>query len=106
MPKLVVFAVFDKAVQVYGRPFPARNEAEATRMFVDEAGRDAPDNPWFKHPGDFALCRIGTYDEETGELEAQVPTPAIVFDGLNLVKEATPSSSRGKHTQIRIPKEA
>lgn len=84
MAKLVLFAVFDKAVQVYGRPFPARNEAEASRLFVDEARREAPDNPWNKHPGDFALCRLGMYDEESGQLEPQVPTPAVVFDGLNL----------------------
>lgn len=63
----VMFSVYDKAVGVYGRPMFLRSEGEAVRVFQDEVNRRADDNMLSKHPQDYSLHRVGTWDDDTGE---------------------------------------
>jgi len=74
MPKLVVCAVMDRAVQTFNRPFYVPHVGAATRSFMDEVNRNAPDNPMNAHPEDFELYRLALFDEETGTFEDQAPT--------------------------------
>lgn len=77
MSVLGVFAVLDRAAQVYGRPFCAPNLAMAKRMFFEAVRDQNPDNALAKYPADFALFCVGEYDEESADLVSlDHPQPA------------------------------
>jgi len=64
---LKAFAIYDMKSEMYSRPFFAINAGEATRIFgdaVNEAG-----SPYNKHPEDFTLYGVGSYDDLLGELD-------------------------------------
>lgn len=65
----VVVAVFDLAVQAFGRPIFAPTIPAAARMFRDEVNREAADNPLNKHPEDYILWYLATFYEESGTFE-------------------------------------
>ena len=67
--KLYMFAVFDSAVQGFGRPIFGQSVGQVVRSFSDEVNRNAPDNPYFKHPEDYELRLLGQFDDETGRVE-------------------------------------
>lgn len=67
---LKVYSVFDKAVRAFDRPFYCRADGEAVRVFQDAV--NASDSPFFKHPGDYELYVIGTFDPSTGALTAEL----------------------------------
>lgn len=66
--KQVIVAVRDSKAVVFGRPFFVATAGVAIRSFTDEVNRDAPDNQFSQHPGDFALYQLGMYDDETGSI--------------------------------------
>lgn len=72
MSKLVIYAVYDKAVGAYMRPFPMQSDGQATRHFQDEAIR--ADSPIANHPEDFSIFRVGMFDDQKGELTYEEPT--------------------------------
>lgn len=59
-----MFAIFDSASQVHERPFVARTEGEAVRMFADIANDKS--HVIGQHPEHFSLCWIGEYDDNLG----------------------------------------
>lgn len=66
--KQQIVAIYDKKVGAYNRPFATRTKGEAARMFTDEVNRKADDNMFNRHPEDYFLAFLGTFDDETGEL--------------------------------------
>ncbi|AKI26941.1 DNA binding protein VP4 [Gokushovirinae Fen7875_21] len=64
--KFEIVAIRDQAAAVYSRPFFVPTLGMAMRSFYDEAQRDAPDNELFRHPEDFTLWHLGTFDDNTG----------------------------------------
>lgn len=64
--KQTVVAVFDSAVQVFGRPFFVRSVGEAIRSFSDEVNRKGSDSPFNSHPDDYSLYHLADYDDEFG----------------------------------------
>lgn len=69
--KLNMYSIYDSAVNAYMRPFFCTADGQATRMLSDVA-RD-PSHDIGKHPEDYALFRIGVFDEETGTVEGIDP---------------------------------
>nr|DAI03088.1 MAG TPA: DNA binding protein [Microviridae sp.] len=67
--KLHVMSVKDNAAQTFGRPFFMPSTGVALRSFTDEVNRAAEDNQLYKHPEDFDLYQLGTFDDETGVFE-------------------------------------
>lgn len=65
--KLTVVAVYDTAVQAYGRPIFVPAVGVAVRSFNDEVNRKVADNQMNAHPEDFALFHLADFDEETGK---------------------------------------
>lgn len=61
---LIMVAVRDSAVDAFMRPFFVPTTGFAVRSFQDEVKN--PESPMAKHPGDFALYELGTFDEDTG----------------------------------------
>lgn len=66
-----IYAVYDSAVNAYMRPFTMQSDGQALRGFTDESVN--AESPVAQHPEDYALFRIGTYDERTGMIEAIEP---------------------------------
>lgn len=67
MAILVMVAVRDRAVDAFMRPFAVPTIGSALRSFQDEVNRTAEDNPMYKHPDDYDLFQLGTWDDNKGE---------------------------------------
>lgn len=61
-----VVSVKDRAADVFNRPFFVPHRNVAVRDFTDEVNRVAADNQLNKHPDDFDLYLLGTFDDNTG----------------------------------------
>lgn len=80
-----VVAVRDRAADVFGQPNFVLSIGGAIRAFGDEVNRAGdPNNSFNKHPEDFDLYEIGSYNDETGEMVAIHPRQIAV--GKDLVR--------------------
>ncbi|WNK14679.1 MAG: nonstructural protein [Microvirus sp.] len=61
---LVIVGVFDQALGAFARPAFVPSVGVALRGFSDEVNR--PDSEMGKHPNDYSLFRLGTFDDDTG----------------------------------------
>ncbi len=61
---LRAFSVYDSKVEAYMRPFFMQTEAEALRAFRETVNDGQ--SSFFKHPEDYTLFKVGTFDESTG----------------------------------------
>lgn len=71
-----VFSVFDKKARAFGLPYFAPTLGVGIRTFSD-AVSDAQ-SMWSKHPEDYDLYHIGSYDDEDASLHPIVPTVRLV----------------------------
>lgn len=76
--KLEMLAVKDEALEAYMRPFFAQSVGQAQRMFVDEVNN--PQGEMHKHPNDYSLYHLGTWDDETGALQHQMNEAETTFE--------------------------
>ena len=73
-----VVSVKDRAADVFNRPFLVPHRNVAVRDFTDEVNRAAADNPLNKHPDDFDLYILGTFDDNSGAFVMEdVPTVLV-----------------------------
>lgn len=77
MAKYIMCSVLDLAAQQYGRPFFAISDGSAIRGFVDEVNHEDANSILYKHPDDFQLFRLGTFDDGGGKIELQEPVMLI-----------------------------
>lgn len=61
-----VYAVYDTASGVYDGPIPGISDAQMIRAFSDMAVN--ADHPIGQHPEDYALVKVGEWNDGTGEL--------------------------------------
>lgn len=61
-------AVFDSAAKAYLPPFFLPELGMAHRMFMD--GVNSEGHEWNRHPEDYALYHIGSFENTTGEFWA------------------------------------
>ncbi len=59
-----VFTCYDCKAEIYLLPFYCQTKGQAIRMF-DDSSND-PSHQFFKHPEDFVLFQLGTYDDGIG----------------------------------------
>lgn len=78
-----LYAVRDDKAGVYNPPVIMVNDAVAVRQFGDLVMRD--DNVIHAHAADFTLRRVGSFDDETGQIRNQ--EPEILATGSDFVKE-------------------
>lgn len=69
--KMIMVAIKDRALNAYMRPFFAQTKGQAIRMFNDEINNR--ESPMFKHPDDYDLYYLATWDDDTGETTEQKP---------------------------------
>lgn len=65
------FCLLDTKTGIHHMPFFVSHPGQATRMLTDLVGD--PNTTVGRHPADFVLIRIGTYDDQTGVLAASQP---------------------------------
>lgn len=63
---LKAFSVYDNKAAAYLSPFFAPTTGLATRMFEKAASDEAHD--FHQYANDYVLYELGTFDQETGEL--------------------------------------
>lgn len=66
-----VYAVYDSKVETYLPPFCQMTNAAAIREFSDRA--NTPNHQWQKHPEDYSLFCIGSFDDQTGVIDPLQP---------------------------------
>ena len=79
----VVVSVKDLAAQAFGRPVFVPTAGVAVRSFRDEVNRDAADNDIYRHPSDYELYQLGTFDDSTGMIESIQP-PKLLSRAVDL----------------------
>lgn len=75
----IVFAVRDRAINAYMSPIAYTAEGQAIREFVDEVNR--AESPLNKHPEDYDLYRLGTFDDNTARYTNEPEQPMMVKTG-------------------------
>lgn len=65
--KLLAYSVFDMKVGAYLAPFFLRGDGEALRVFGDLA--NDPEHNFGRHPEDYTLYRVASFDDALGVLE-------------------------------------
>lgn len=68
---VLIFSVFDSAAQGFLQPFFFSMPGQAIRAFSDAINN--PTHEFAKHPQDYTLFQIGSYDSLTAELTPSVP---------------------------------
>jgi hypothetical protein len=76
--KYYVIAVRDRSADIFGVPSCVVNLGGAIRNFGDEVNRADDNNLFYKHPEDFDLYSLGTYDDATAQYECGVPKQIAV----------------------------
>lgn len=76
-----VFGVYDSKTMAYLQPFFSEQLGSAIRAFSD-AVNEKGNSPLAKHPGDFQLYELGTFDMKSGLVVALVP-PLLLGNGLD-----------------------
>lgn len=68
-----LYSVFDSKAALFMAPFVAMSDGVAIRGFQDEANKQG--TMMNRHPSDFALYRLGSFDEKTGRhTNLDIPT--------------------------------
>lgn len=70
---LQVLTVRDSAVEAYGQPFYSVSVGGAVRGFTDEINRADAGNNMAKHPDDFELYHLGTFDDVDASFNLNAP---------------------------------
>lgn len=66
----ILCTIHDRSVNAYVNLHCVRAEGQAIRQFMD-AMNDPQAGSMHKHPDDYDLYRVGTYDDETGQCTAE-----------------------------------
>lgn len=82
--QLLIFAVKDRATDSFAQPMFLQTRNQAIRLFIDEVNRPAQDNPLNKHPDDYDIYEIGSYDQETAIITPR--TAEIVMRGKDAIQ--------------------
>lgn len=79
--KYVVVSVRDFAMGAYGRPIFCASRGQAVRSFSDEINREHEANEMYRHPADFDLYVVGSFNDEDGVLSSC--TPEVLIRGVD-----------------------
>lgn len=61
------YTVYDAKTEVHMRPWYALTDGEAVRIFSDAV--NDPQSPYYKHPQDFHLFAIGSFDDSNATFD-------------------------------------
>ena len=72
---LKIFTVYDTKVGAYLNPFFLRSTAEAIRSFEQICNEE--NHQFYKHPSDFTLFEIGTFDDTTCKIHTHAALQSL-----------------------------
>lgn len=78
---LNMYSIFDVASGAYMRPFFLLADAQAVRSFSEIVGD--PEHEVGKHPEDYSLVRIGTFDDQQARIHPE--DVQVLVTGLEVV---------------------
>jgi len=81
----IVVSIFDRATGLYSRPVYVPSTGAAMRSFTDEINDPRPDNQLNKHPDDYDLFQIATWDDNTGQYTQLETFPMLLSLGKQVV---------------------
>lgn len=76
--KFKVLAIRDRAADLFSQPMFFQSIGAGIRAFGDEVKRVHENNNLNKHPEDFDLYHVATWDDEIGEFEQMRPQQVAV----------------------------
>lgn len=83
----VIVSVKDTAAQAFGRPVFVPAIPVAVRSFRDEVNRKDSTEDLARHPDDFELYELGTFDDSTGIVQV-LESPRMVARAKDLKESA------------------
>lgn len=98
--KMFIYSIYDTASAAYMRPFFQQSDGQALRSFSDIA--NDPNHDIGRHPEDYTLVRIGTFNDQTGKIDPENPESLIT--GLESVA-AKRADTRLEAIQSHLPDE-
>ncbi len=73
---LNAYSIYDDAAKAFATPFFAINDGIAVRMFQSNIN-SKEENNLSKYPDQFTLFKIGTFNDENGELVQLLPAVSL-----------------------------
>lgn len=89
-----IFAIKDRALNAFMQPFPAPTIGAAIRAFAD--GINDGSTPMNKHPDDYDLWHISSWNDNTGKYTELEQGPTQVAIGKNMVRFGPTREQRGE----------
>lgn len=84
--KIEIVAILDRAADAFSRPIFVNAIGQAIRSFQDEINRVDPQNEMQRHPDDFDLYHLASWDDNTGKFVNQ-DEPKQIAIGKQMVRE-------------------
>lgn len=84
--KLNIYSLFDKKAATFHQPFYSTHDGVAQRMVAASAAD--VNSSLGQFPSDYSLYRIGTFDDQNAEVQAEIP-PSHICEVVALVKGDT-----------------
>lgn len=81
-----IYSVRDKKAAEFGQPMAMPTDAHAVRSFTQEVNRADTANMLNQYPEDFAIYRVGTFDQDTGDI---TPETTMLLEALAAKKPTT-----------------
>ncbi|AXH75290.1 MAG: nonstructural protein [Microviridae sp.] len=78
MDNKLMFSIYDKVSELYEPPFVEINRGMALRR-IQDLMKGHPDSTYSKHPQDYQLCFMGTFNATAGDIISDKP---VVFQEL------------------------
>lgn len=82
-PTKLIYSVYDSKIKAYGQIFLQMSEGEALRSFTDIV--NDPQSIFNKHPEDYTLFEIGTWDYTEGKINCH-NTPKSIIKASTVLK--------------------
>ena len=80
-----MYSIHDSKGGFYSNPFYARQNGEAIRSFMNAVDDPSPNNLMHRHPADYSLFEIGSFDDLTGVITPI--DPKHLCNGVDIQKE-------------------
>lgn len=69
MNKKMMFVIYDSKSERYSEIILSRSVGEIQRQFIDDANNK--EHPFCKHPEDYTLMLLGTFDDMTAQIQLE-----------------------------------
>lgn len=82
--RLIMASVRDSKADAWQSPLFFQSSAQAVRSFIDAVNDRSTE--FGKHPEDYTLFELGTFDQRSGEIEVHI-APQALGVGVNFIRE-------------------